>query len=79
VDKYALKVDIQLRDEVQERVKKLDVVTYIGCVMPMLFPVYNKTGQIKDIRVEYPLQQARQILEYSKFTKVEKTAAIPGE
>ncbi len=73
IDGYGLKVDIKLRDEVQERVKKLDVVAYTGFVMPKLEPVTDAQGTITDIQVTYPCDLAKQMLEYSAFTKEAKT------
>ena len=74
IDKYGLKVDTKLRVEVQERVKKLDIASYTGFVMPKLEPVLNGEGKISDVRVIYPMDLAKQMLEYSSFTKGEKAA-----
>lgn len=72
IDKYGLKVDTKLRDEVQERAKKLDAPAYTGFVMPKLEPVMNPEATIVDINVTYPLDLATQMLEYSAFTKMIK-------
>ncbi len=69
IDKYGLKVDTKLRDEVQERVKKLDAPSYTGFVMPKLEPVMDPEANIVDVKVTYPLDLATQMLEYSAFTK----------
>lgn len=74
IDTYGLKVDTKLRDEVQERVKKLDVAAYTGFVMPKLEPVMDPEGKIVDVKVQYPLDLAKQMLEYSAFTRNEKSA-----
>ena len=74
VDNYGLKVDLSLRDQVQERVKKLDAPSYTGYVMPKLEPVLNPEAKIVDVNVTYPLDFAKQMLEYSSFTKNEKAA-----
>jgi dipeptidyl-peptidase-3 len=74
IDKYGLKVDPKLRDEVQERVKKLDIPSYTGFVMPKLEPVRDPQGKVTDIRVSYPLDLAKKMIEYSHFTKKEKEA-----
>lgn len=73
VDRYALKVDIALRDEVQERVKKLDLPAYTGFTQPRLEPLLDSYGMIRDVRVTYPLDLATQLLEYSAFTRNEKS------
>ncbi|MDI6778945.1 MAG: peptidase M49, partial [Bacteroidota bacterium] len=72
IDKYGLKVNTTLRDEVQERAKKLDLPLYTGFVMPKLEPVLDPTAKIVDINVIYPLDLAKQMLEYSQFTKNER-------
>ncbi len=69
IDTYGFKVDIALRDEVQERVKKLDDAAYSGFVMPKLEPVSDASGKIVDVKVSYPCDLAVQMLEYSAFTK----------
>jgi len=75
IDKYGLKVDTKLRDEVQERAKKLDLASYTGFVMPSLEPVRDAQGTVVDVKVGYPLDLAKQMLAYSGFTKAEKEAA----
>lgn len=72
IDTYGLKIDIALRDEVQERVKKLDLPSYTGFVQPKLEPVLNPEGKVADVKVSYPLDLATQMLEYSAFTRNEK-------
>jgi dipeptidyl-peptidase-3 len=69
VDRYGLKVDAKLRDEVQDRAKKLDLPSYTGLVMPTLEPVREKKKKIVEVKVSYPLDLAKQMLEYSQFTK----------
>ena len=79
VDTYGFKVDIALRDEVQERVKKLDLPAYTGFVQPKLEPVTDAGGKITDVKISYPVDLAKQMLEYSAFTRKEKSAAgTPG-
>ena len=81
IDKYGLKVDITLRDEIQSRVKALDVAAYNGIVMPKLEPVNDASGKIVDVTVSYPCDLAVQMLEYSAFSKkakedVKQTSAV---
>jgi dipeptidyl-peptidase-3 len=72
IDQYGLKVDPSLRDEVQERVKKLDIPSYTGFVMPHLEPVQDLQGKITDIKVTYSMDLLKQMLEYSSFTEGQK-------
>ncbi|MFA6542114.1 MAG: peptidase M49 [Bacteroidota bacterium] len=75
VDTYGLKIDTALRDQVLARMEKLDRAVYTGFVMPELEPVKDAHGTITDIAVSYPLDLAKQMLEYSAFTKEEKSKA----
>ncbi len=74
IDTYGLKIDAALRDEVLERIKHLDVASYTGFVMPKLESVTDASGKITDVKVTYPLDITKQMLEYSEFTRKEKAA-----
>jgi len=76
VDTYGLKIDTALRDQVLARVEKLDRAVYTGFVMPKLEPVKNNKGEIVDVKISYPLDFGKQMLEYSAFTKKEKEKAL---
>lgn len=69
VDTYGLKINTTWRDEVMKRVKKLKMSAYTGFVMPELKPVLDKKGNIFDVKVEYPLDLTRQMLDYSGMDK----------
>ena len=69
VNTYGLKVDIALRDEVQERVKSLDAPAYTGFVQPVLTSVMDPEAKIVDVNVSYPLSLADQMLSYSAMTR----------
>jgi dipeptidyl-peptidase III len=75
IDTYGLKIDTTLRDEVLMRMEKLDRAVYTGFVMPQLHTQKDSKGAITDVTVEYPLDLAKQMLEYSAFTKTEKAKA----
>lgn len=62
---HGIHFDPKLRDEVLARVNKLKLPAYTGFVMPRLEPVKDTVGQITDIRIEYPRDLTRQMLEYS--------------
>lgn len=66
VDAYGLKINAAWRDEVLKRVKELRLSAYTGFVMPDLKPVLDKKGKIIDVRVEYPLDLTKQMIEYSE-------------
>ncbi len=68
VDAYGLHVDAKLRDEIQERVKSLNLPAYSAFVMPKLEPVMDPSGSVVDVKISYPLDLATQMLEYSHLT-----------
>lgn len=65
VEDYGVFFDPALRDEVVARVQRVDLPSYTGFVMPDLEAVRDATGAIADVRVSYPLDFTRQMLEYS--------------
>ncbi len=75
IDTYGLKIDTALRDQVLARMEKLDRAVYTGFVMPKLEPVTDKSGTLTDVAITYPLDLAKQMLEYSAFTKSENAKA----
>ena len=75
IDTYGFKIDTALRDEVLTRMEKLDRAVYVGFVMPQLEPVKDAKGSITDVKIAYPLDLAKQMLGYSKFTSEEKAKA----
>jgi dipeptidyl-peptidase III len=77
IDTYGLKVDVALRDEVQERVRSLDTPAYTGFVEPVLTPVMDPEGKIVDVKVSYPLSLPDQMLSWSATTR-KMTAPAEG-
>ena len=69
IDGYGLRVDVGLRNEIQNRVRHLNLPSYSAFVMPKLEPVSDPTARVTDVKVSYPLDLATQMLEYSKFTR----------
>ena len=65
VERYAVKVDPELHNEVLERYKHLNLAPYKGFINPQLLPVYDKNGDICDIQVYYGESYAHQMLRYS--------------
>ena len=65
VERYAVKVDPELHNEVLERYKHLNLAPYKGFINPQLLPVYDKAGDICDIQVYYGESYAHQMLRYS--------------
>ena len=65
VENYGVKVDQELHKEVLERYKKLNISPYAGFINPKLVPVMSGT-KIIDIKIEYPEDFTKQMLEYAK-------------
>jgi dipeptidyl-peptidase-3 len=68
-DTYGIHFDPKQRDEVVARVDKLGLPSYSGFVMPKLTPVKGADGSITDVTISYPLDLAKQMLEYSGVRK----------
>lgn len=62
---YGIRFDPALRDEVLERVARVDLPSYTGFVMPKLEAVTAADGSITDVVISYPQDFTRQMLEYS--------------
>ena len=62
---YGVHFDPKLRDEVVERVDRLQMPSYTGFVQPRLEAVRNGHGEIVDVAISYPLDLTAQMLEYS--------------
>lgn len=65
VEKYGVKVNQELHKEILERFIKLNVAPYGGFINPVFVPV-TENGKITDIKVSYPDDYTRQMLDYSK-------------
>jgi dipeptidyl-peptidase-3 len=64
-DRYGIRFDPVVRDEVVKRVDALNLPSYMGFVMPKLTPVTGADGRITDVTISYPMDLAAQMLEYS--------------
>jgi len=65
VENYAITVDQVLHKEILERYKKLNVAPYGGFINPK-FTLVEKDGKVTDVKLEYPDDYTKQMLEYSK-------------
>jgi dipeptidyl-peptidase III len=66
VETYGVKVDQAIHQEVLARSEKLNLPPYGGFINPKLVPVTDAKGNITDVKVEYPDDFTKQMLEYSK-------------
>ena len=65
VEKYAVTVDPKLHAEVLTRYKALDIEPYSGFVNPQ-YELVEKNGKVVDVKVSYPNDYVKQMLEYSR-------------
>lgn len=65
VERYAVKVDPVLHQEVLDRYAKLHIAPYKGFINPWLKPVKDHQGNITDIEVDYSESYEHQMLRYS--------------
>ncbi len=64
-EQYGVHFDPALRDEVVERVDRLQMPSYTGFVQPRLEAVRAADGAIQDVTISYPQDLTAQMLEYS--------------
>ena len=67
VETYGVKVDPKIHAEILRRVKPLNIAPYNGFVYPILVPVMDHTGKIKDIKMENKQSFVEQMLYYGKY------------
>ena len=66
VEKYGVKIDADLHQEVLTRYKRLNLAPYKGFLNPWLKPVTDAEGNIIDIEVDYSETYDEQMLRYSR-------------
>ena len=65
VEVYGVKVNLELHKEVLERSKALKSAPYGGFINPELEAIIDQTGEITDIKVNYPDDFTKQMLDYA--------------
>ena len=66
IQKYAVKVDPKLHQEVLQRFSTLDIPPYRGFVNPVYVPVYDNDGNITDVKITYTESYPEQMLRLSR-------------
>ena len=66
VEQYAVAVDPVLHTEVRERYQKLNLSPYKGFLNPVYTAVYDASGEITDVKIDYTEGYADQMLRYSR-------------
>jgi dipeptidyl-peptidase-3 len=76
---YGIHFEPKLRDEVVARVAALKLVSYTGFVMPRLEAVTGADGKITDVKISYPMDLTKQMLEYSAMTRATREKFLAAE
>ena len=66
VEKYAVKIDVELHSEILERYARLNLAPYKGFLNPVMKPVHYDNGDIVDITIDYTETYTEQMLRYSR-------------
>lgn len=69
IENYGTRVDPELHAEVLRRFATLNVAPYSGFINPVLTPVYANgatSGEIIDVKVDYPTDFVQQMLDYGR-------------
>lgn len=66
VEEYAVTVDPVLHKEVLKRYKQLNIAPYKGFLNPLMTPVYDISGNISDVVLDYSEGYSEQMLRYSR-------------
>jgi dipeptidyl-peptidase-3 len=66
IEDFGVKVDGVLHTELLERYARLNLAPYTGFVNPMLIPLYDDKGEIKDVTVNYIDDYLSQMMYYGK-------------
>ena len=66
VERYGVKINRDLHEEVLERYARLGIPPYKGFINPVLIPVTDDAGNVVDICVDYTESYESQMLRYSK-------------
>jgi dipeptidyl-peptidase-3 len=65
IEKYAVKVDLNLHKEIKERYNKLGIAPYKGFVNPVFEAIKDKKGNITDIKISYTEDYDKQMMRYA--------------
>ena len=66
VERYGVKVDIVLHQEILKRYGQLHLAPYKGFLNPVMTPIKNEQGEIVDVNIDYTESYVQQMLRYSK-------------
>ena len=66
VEKYAVKLDAMLHEEILNRYRSLHLAPYKGFVNPVYLPQYDAEGRIVDVKLDYTEGYTEQMLRYGR-------------
>lgn len=66
VEKYAVKLDATLHEEILNRYRSLHLAPYKGFVNPVYCPQYDAEGRIVDVKLDYAEGYTEQMLRYGR-------------
>lgn len=66
VEKYAVKLDATLHEEILNRYRSLHLAPYKGFVNPVYLPQYDAEGRIVDVKLDYTESYTEQMLRYGR-------------
>ncbi|MCF0201743.1 MAG: dihydrofolate reductase [Bacteroidaceae bacterium] len=66
IEKYAVKIDKDLHQEILERYRKLNIAPYKGFINPRLSLVMDENGAVADVAVDYTESYTDQMLRYGR-------------
>lgn len=66
VEKYAVKLDAALHEEILNRYRSLHLAPYKGFVNPVYLPQYDAEGRIMDVKLDYTEGYTEQMLRYGR-------------
>ena len=66
VEKYAVKLDATLHEEILNRYRSLHLAPYKGFVNPVYLPQYDVEGRIVDVKLDYTEGYTEQMLRYGR-------------
>lgn len=82
VERYGVKVDRALLEEVHRRYEKLDIAPYKGFINPRLSLVTDAQGNVCDVKADYTESYEHQMLRYSNefgFLSLKEDKSSPKE
>jgi dipeptidyl-peptidase III len=76
-ERYAVRIDPVLRDEVVARAEKASIPSYVAFVLPDVVPLRDVLGNVVDARLEYTSDFTTQMLRYSGKIPLEEPLESP--